>query len=295
MELQQLRYLVALAEERNFTRAAARCWISQQAFSKAIAQLERRVGVTLVERRARGCSLTPAGERVVAAARAVLLRADHVARAADEPPTDGLLRVGLLLDGLGAQTAPLLAAFRAAMPAVELAVQRIQPHELSGALAGGTVDVALIHGPVADDRLRVVPLFTEPRAAVLSRADDRADATTLAADDLLTLPARARRPGIDPIWEGFFTLTGERNGAEPERRGTPAGSLEELLWHISLDRLFLTVPRHLAGTYPGEAFGVIYVDVPDLPAVAFSVCHRRGDDRPAVRQLVALAVAATGR
>ena len=297
MNLQQLRYLVALADELNFTRAAARCWVSQQAFSKAIAELERRVGVTLVVRRPRGCSLTPAGRRTVATARQILAQTDQLAvlaQQAAEPDTGNRLRVGVLLDGLGRATMPVLAGFRAAMPSVELSVRRIQPHELTGALVDGLVDVALVHGPFADERIDSVPLFTEQRAVVVSAADPRADAAELSADDLLGLPARERRDGIDPGWEGFFTLLAERNCAPPERRGGPAGSLEELLWHISLDRLFLTVPQHLAETYPAATFGVAYVGVPDLPGVVFSVCHRRGDERAAVRRFTALAVAATG-
>lgn len=296
MDLHHLRYLVALADELNFTRAAARCWVSQQAFSKAIAQLERRLGVTLVIRRPRGCSLTPAGSRLVVAVRPLLRQADELDRldlATAVPDEGDVLRVGLLLDGLGPATPGLLAGFRAAMPSVALSVRRIQPHELTSSLIDGVVDVALIHGPFADERVETVELFGEQRAVVVSAADPRADAPELSAADLLTLPAREKRDGIDPGWEGFFTLRAERNGAPPERRGGPAGSLEELLWHISLDRLFLTVPRHLAGSYPGASFGVAYVPVPDLPDVVFSVCHRRGDQRPAVRRFRALTIAAT--
>ena len=294
MDLRQLRYLVALADELNFTRAAARCWVSQQAFSKAIAQLERRVGVALVVRRPRGCSLTPAGRRLVFAARQLLAQADRLDQVvAAEDESGDRLRVGLLLDGLGAATPSLLAGFRAAMPSVALSVRRIQPHELTTALVDGLVDVALVHGPFADDRIETVPLFSEQRAVVVSAADPRADATALTTADLLALPAREKRDGIDLGWEGFFTLLAERNGDPPERRGAPAGSLEELLWHISLDQLFLTVPQHLADSYPATTFGVTYIPVPDLPRVTFSVCHRRGDRRSAVRTFTTLAVAAT--
>lgn len=296
MNLPQLRYLVALADERNFTRAAARCWVTQQAFSKAIAQLERQLGTTLVVRRPRGCSLTPAGERLLPAARKILAQTEQLANLVAEdtaPSDDHVLRIGLLLDGLGPATSVVLYAFRAALPTVGLSVRRIQPHELTSTLLEGDVDVALLHGPFVDERIQTTQLFTERRAAVLSRADPRSDATELSSADLLTLPARERRDGIDPGWEGFFTLSAERNGDEPERRGAATSSLEELLWNISLDRLFLTVPQHLANSYPGNAFGVAYVPVPDLPPVVFSVCHRRCDLRPAVQQFVDLALTAT--
>ncbi|WP_432476121.1 LysR family transcriptional regulator [Nocardioides sp. GXQ0305] len=291
IELRELRYLVAVADEGSFTRAATRCYVSQQAVSSALAQLERRLGTALVVRRPRGCSTTPAGARLVAAARRILDAADELVDVVDPRPyADDVLHVGLLLDGLGERTWPLIQGFRAAHPEVRVAVGRIQPHEVPAALLDGAVDVALLHGPCDDERLVVTPLFSEPRLVVVSAAASPADARHLLTADVLDLPARPRRDGIDPGWEGFFTLISERNGTEPERRGEPAGSLKELLWAISLEQLFLTVPDHLATTYPGRLYGVAYVPVPDLPEVVFSAVRRRDDDRAAVRGFVDLAV-----
>ncbi|WNV77329.1 LysR family transcriptional regulator [Geodermatophilus sp. DSM 44513] len=298
MQLRELEYLVALADEGSFTRAAARCWVSQQALSRAVAALERRLGVLLVVRRARGCSLTPAGSRLVAAARPLLRDADALtglARGLAGDPTGGrLLRIGVLLDGLGARTPPVVAAFRAAWPGWRVAVRRVQPSDLPGVLLSGEVDAVLLHGPCTDPRVAVVPLFREGRAVALSAADPRADAAALSVQDLLTLPARARRAGIDPGWEGVFTLRAERGGEEPERVGEPAGSLEELLWAISVDRLFLTVPQHVATSHPGAAYGVTYVPVPDAEPVTFAVAHRRTDRRPHVGAFVQLARSVAG-
>lgn len=297
MQLRELEYLVALADEGSFTRAAARCWVSQQALSRAVAALERRLGVLLVVRRPRGCSLTPAGSRLVSAARALLRDAaalDALGRGLGVGKDDGVLRVGALLDGLGARTPPLVAAFRAAWPDLHLRVQRVQPSDLPGVLLSGEVDVVLLHGPCEDPRVTVVPLFDERRAVVVSAGDPRADAPALSVRDLVDLPARARRPGVDPAWEGVFTLRAERGGEEPERIGDPAGSLEELLWAISVDRLFLTVPEHLATSYPGTAYGVSYVPVPDAAPVVFAVAHRRGDRRAHVQGFVQLARTVAG-
>lgn len=289
IELRELRYLVALADEGSFTRAAKRMHVTQQALSTAIALLERRLATTLVVRRARGCSMTPAGSRLVAAARSVLGAADLLTTLVDAPPADdNVLRVGLLLDGLGKRTWPVVQAFRAARPTTKLSLRRVQPHEIPSALLDGDVDIVLLHGPLEDERVLVTPLFTEARLAVVSAAESRADADQLEVPDVVNLPARAKRDGIDPAWEGFFTLLRERD-EEPERRGDPAGSLEELLWAISLDRLFLTVPDHLATTYPAAHYGVKYVPVPDLPDVVFSAVSRRDDTRPSVTDFVHLA------
>jgi hypothetical protein len=121
----------------------------------------------------------------------------------------------------------------------------------------------------------VLPLFTESRIAAVSAASPLADAGVLAAADLLTRPARTRRPRVREDWEGFFTLVLERDGEQPDRYGEPAGSLEELLYSIGLDDPFLTMPAHLRRTYPGDLFGVRYLPVPDLAPVVFGVEHRR--------------------
>ncbi len=275
LELRELRYLVALADESNFTRAAARCHVTQQALSRAIALLERRLGAQLVERRARGCTLTPAGSQLAASSRALLADADALVATLRDATPPGRLRVGLMLDGLGAATAPLLREFRTAHPDVPLSVRRLGADRIVDALLDGTVDVALLHGPVDDDRIEVLPLFTEPRVAAVSAAGRLADAPALTAADLLTMPARTRRPDVRADWEGFFTLVTEREGEQPERLGDPTGSLEELLFTIGLDDLFLTMPAHLRHTYPGHLFGVQYVPVPDLAPVVFGVAHRR--------------------
>lgn len=299
VELRDLRYFAALAEELNFTRAAARCWVSQQALSQSIAALERRLGTPLVVRRPRGCSLTPAGARLAAGVNALLDQADALRDLVvdihdDQSPPD-LLRVGLLLDGLGPVTASIFGACRTAMLHVAVRTRRVQPHELPSALLSRTVDVVLQHGPSHDDRVTTIPLFTEPRVVVLSRADPLADANILHARDVLDVPARQRRPGIDPTWEGFFTLVDQRNGEQPARRGEPAKSLEELLWSISIEELFLTVPRHLARTYPDDTFGITYVPLTGLPDVQFAVAHRADDSRPHVHEFVRLVQAMAGR
>jgi hypothetical protein len=74
-------------------------------------------------------------------------------------------------------------------------------------------------------------------------------------------------------WEGFFTLVLERNGEQPDRFGDPTANLEELLYSIGIDDLFLTMPAHLAGTYPGHLFGIRYPPVPDLAPVTFGIAH----------------------
>jgi DNA-binding transcriptional LysR family regulator len=290
VELQELRYVLALAEELNFTRAAARCHVSQQALSRAIARVERRLGEPIAVRRPRGCVLTRAGERLAARARPLVAEADAMVATVREAGTGAAdqLRVGIMLDGAGAATVPMLRAFRAAFPQVAVHVRRLHADRVVDGVIDGSVDVALLHGPVDDPRVAVVPLFTEPRIAAVSLASPHADAPQLTAADLVTEPARTRRPGVRADWEGFFTLVPQRDGEQPDRFGEPTACLEELLYAIGLDQVFLTMPAHLRHTYPAVLYGVRYVPVPDLPPVTFGIAHRR-PATPVVAAFTALA------
>src|SRR6266566_4209411 len=99
MELRHLRYYVAIAEERSFTRAAERLWIAQPGLSSQIRRLESELGVKLFERHTRGVDLTAAGEAFLQRARAVLAAAE-AAQSVGQDIREG--RVGSIRLGIGA-------------------------------------------------------------------------------------------------------------------------------------------------------------------------------------------------
>lgn len=283
IELRQLRYFVAVAEELSITRAAGRLFLSQQALSAAVRQLEQRAGTELLVRGPRGLELTGPGQTLLDYARDVLHGADELEAAlrAHRDGREGVLRVGLLTDGAGPLTAPIIAAFRAARPRVEVVVRTIQPNDGVDRLLDGRIDVALLHGPQAHAGIDVVPLFTQPRVVAVAAGSPLADAPELAAAALLDQRVATRNPAVPVDWEGFFTLREER-GEEPERVGEPASSFDEVLWNIALNDVVLTLPAHLAVAHPGAGFGIRYVPVPDLAPVTYSLAVRREHHSPTV-------------
>ena len=146
MELRQLEYLVAVAEEANFTRAAERVRISQSGVSAQIRQLEHELGVELIDRSARRASLTSAGEAVLTHARAALAAAGAARQAADD--VNGLLR-GQLAVGMvtGCTVTPLfdaLAAFHQAYGGVEITLTEGSSASLTAGVRAGEIDLALV-------------------------------------------------------------------------------------------------------------------------------------------------------
>jgi DNA-binding transcriptional LysR family regulator len=162
-EIRELRYFVAVAEELSFTHAARRLHVSQPSLSAAVRQLETRVGVTLLERTTRKVDLTPAGRTLLAHAREVLEASSSLDGALRAHRGGGRLRVGIFAQGAGHLTLPILQAFEAAHPEVEIEVSEVSPVALVTGLVDGRVDVLLAPGELDDDRVDVAPLFFEPR------------------------------------------------------------------------------------------------------------------------------------
>jgi DNA-binding transcriptional LysR family regulator len=146
MELRQLRYLVALAEERNFTRAAAREHIAQPALSQQLRRLESEVGLTLVDRTTRRVAITPAGELLLVRARRVLAELDA---ARTELQSLRGVEIGHVSVGAMHTMGPIditsaLAQFHQRHPAVELTVREQSSEELADMLRNDEIDLAFL-------------------------------------------------------------------------------------------------------------------------------------------------------
>jgi LysR family transcriptional activator of glutamate synthase operon len=146
MELRQLRYLVALAEERHFTRAAAREHIAQPALSQQIRRLEQEVGLALVERTTRRVAMTEAGEVLLARARRILAEVDA---ANDELQSLSGVQTGHVIVGTIHTMGPIdlsvaLGVFHQRHPGVELTVRDQSSEELAEMLRVDELDLAFL-------------------------------------------------------------------------------------------------------------------------------------------------------
>ncbi|HEX4672905.1 MAG TPA: LysR family transcriptional regulator [Solirubrobacteraceae bacterium] len=146
MDLRQLRYLVALAEERHFTRAAAREHVAQPALSQQIRKLEEEVGVALVERTTRKVSITEAGELLVARARRILseCNAAHAELEALRGILTGHVSVGAMHTMGPVDVSLALAIFHQRHPGVELTVLEQSSEELAEMLRDDVLDLAYL-------------------------------------------------------------------------------------------------------------------------------------------------------
>lgn len=191
MELRQLEYFVAVAEERNFTRAAERVHISQSGVSAQIRRLERELGADLFDRSARVVTLTVAGEAALDHARAALAAAEAVGQAVGEVADliRGTLTVGMVV---GCTITPLfdaLAAFHRAHPGVEISLLEDNSDRLVHAVRGGTVDLALIGAAGAiPDGLDALTIISERLVAAVPTGHPLAASRRITLVDLVSHP-----------------------------------------------------------------------------------------------------------
>jgi DNA-binding transcriptional LysR family regulator len=198
MELRQLEYFVAVAEEHNFTRAAERVHISQSGISAQIRQLERELGAELFDRSARTVTLTIAGKAALEHARAALAAAGAVGQAVGEV-TDlirGRLTVGMVI---GCTLTPLfeaLAAFHEAHPGVEISLLEDSSDRLADGVRTGAVDLALIGTATATpDGLDALTIISERLIAAVPAGHPLAKQRRVTLRDLIAYPIVCMPPG----------------------------------------------------------------------------------------------------
>jgi DNA-binding transcriptional LysR family regulator len=283
----QLRCFVVLAEELNFTRAAARLFVAQQALSATLRQLEARVGVTLVERSTRHVALTGAGRMFLEEARTALAAFDRgVGRARQaaggQPDT---LRLGTLLVGAVEVSALVLDQFREDHEDVRVAVTEYRYDDPSAGLADGSVDVALLRPPLGTPGIDLLELFQEPRVLVVSSRHRLAARRRVSIDEILDEPVVVARC-TDPVWHDFWLLNAER-GHPPVSVWAEVSSAFEALEMVRSGRACTNVPLSYASQM--RSAGLRFIPISGLAQSACAVAWRRGDDNRPVTDFVASA------
>lgn len=170
MEIQQLRYLVAVAETGNFTRAAERSNVTQPSLSQQIINLEQEVGHKLFHRLGRKAVLTEAGATFLDRARRILFEVDNAGRELrDHRSLERKITVGAVQTVMPYLVVPLLARAKKELP--NLAVDAVEDFraELVRAVVDGELDLAVVPLPVDDHRLSIEPILTEPLLLVVGK------------------------------------------------------------------------------------------------------------------------------
>lgn len=249
LDLRKLRYFVAVADKLHFGRAADELHIAQPALSRQIRALEQDLGTPLLTRDSHGVELTDAGRQLLTDA-GPLLASAHAVRRRVAVAARGSRRLTVGFRA-GIAVTPAVRLFADRHPDVLVDVQRIEWDDQATMLLDGRIDVGYVRLPIDETGLRVIPLYTESRVAVLPAGHRLAGRAQITEDDLAGEPL---------VWHADTST-------QPTRRPHPnAGYLvrgvDETLEHVAAGRgiSFLARSATLFYSHPD----VSYVPVPDL-------------------------------
>ncbi|GIJ40936.1 LysR family transcriptional regulator [Micromonospora andamanensis] len=264
MELQQLRYVVAVAETRNFTRAAERCLVVQSALSHQIARLERELGARLFDRTSRRVRMTPAGEAFLPAARQCLDAAERAAAevASAVGEVRGRLTVGMIPTVAAVDIPAALDAFHKRYPHVRIRLRVGGSEQLIDQVKEGAVDIGFLG----------LPVTARPEGVVARRlAYDRLVAV-VAPDHPLAGQAEVDLARLST--EAFVDLpAGTAGRAQSDQAFAAAGVHREVAFEVStVDSMMTRLVRRQLGiallpsNYAPQLPGVVTIPVRDAPA-----------------------------
>jgi LysR family transcriptional regulator, hydrogen peroxide-inducible genes activator len=186
MTLTELKYIVAVARERHFGRAAEACFVSQPTLSVAVKKLEEELDVKLFERGANEVSVTPLGEQIVRQAQLVIEQAAALKEMAKlgKDPLSGPLRMGVIYT-IGPYLLPdLVRQAIARVPQMPLMLQENFTAKLLDMLRLGELDCAILAEPFPDTGLAMAPLYDEPFVAAVPTKHALAKRKTISAEEL---------------------------------------------------------------------------------------------------------------
>lgn len=186
MTLTELKYIIAVAAERHFGRAAARCFVSQPSLSASVKNLEQELGVQIFERGKGEVLVTEAGEQVIAQARRALEEAERVRTVARQGknPLQGALRLGVIHTVAPYLLPELVAELRRAAPEMPLDIEENLTANLDQMLKGGLIDAAVVALPYDAAGLEVAPLYDEEFRVIVPAGHRWARRKAIGADEL---------------------------------------------------------------------------------------------------------------
>ncbi|MFE1794938.1 LysR family transcriptional regulator [Streptomyces sp. NPDC059517] len=249
LDLRKLRYFVVVADRLHFGRAADELHIAQPVLSRQIRALEQDLDATLFTRDRHGVALTDAGRQLLADA-GPLLASAHAVRRRVSAAARGSRRL-MIGFRAGIPVIPAAHAFEARHPDVVVDVQRIEWDDQAPMLLDGRIDVGYVRLPIDGTGLRVIPLYAEPRVAVLPVGHRLAGKEEVTEADLAGEPL---------LWHSDPST-------QPTRRPHPnAGYLvrgvDETLEHVAAGRGISFLARSATVFYSHPE--VVYVPIPDL-------------------------------
>ena len=287
MTLTELKYIVAVAREKHFGKAAEACFVSQPTLSVAVKKLEDELELKLFERSAGEVTVTPLGDEIVRQAQSVLEQAAEIKEIAKrgKDPLGGPLKLGVIYT-IGPYLLPDLVRQNIALtPQMPLMLQENFTVRLLDMLRTGEIDCAILAEPFPDTGLAIAPLYDEPFMAALPAghalaAGDSVSSEQLKREHMLLLgTGHCFRDHVLQVCPEFARFSSNTEGI---RKSFEGSSLETIKHMVAAGMGVTLVPRLAV---PPEALGAAEPDAPGV--VRFLPIHDDGGAPPTRRVVLA--------
>ena len=248
MTLTELKYIVAVARERHFGKAADACFVSQPTLSVAVKKLEEELDVKLFERSANEVTVTPLGEEIVRQAQSVLEQAANIKDIAKrgKDPLAGALKLGVIYTIAPYLLPDLVRQVITRTPQMPLMLQENFTVKLLEMLRTGEIDCAILAEPFPDAGLALAPLYDEPFFAAVPRSHPLAQQSSVSADELKNETMLLLGNGHcfrDHVLEVCPEFARFSSNAEGIRKSFEGSSLETIKHMVAAGMGITLVPR----------------------------------------------------
>ncbi|MDE1998923.1 MAG: LysR family transcriptional regulator [Burkholderiales bacterium] len=283
MTLTELRYIVAVAREKHFGRAAEACFVSQPTLSVAVKKLEDELDVKLFERGSAEITVTPLGEDIIRQAQSVLEQAQSIKEIAKrgKDPLAGPLRLGVIYT-IGPYLLPdLVREAIAHVPQMPLMLQENFTSKLLDMLRAGELDCAIMAEPFMDAGLALAPLYEEPFMVAVPRTHhlaqrDKVSAEELKKETMLLLGAgHCFRDHVLEVCPEYARFSSDAEGI---RKSFEGSSLETIKYMVAAGMGVTVVPQLSVPPEPNPHIGYIPFEDP-VPTRRVVLAWRRSFTR----------------
>ena len=230
MTITQLQYVLAVAEHRNFTLAAEKCFVTQPTLSMQIQKIEEELGIQIFDRTKKPIQLTEIGQKIVSQAKNIVNEADRMQDIVEQQKgfIGGEFRLGIIPTVMPTLLPMFLSNFVKKYPKVRLIIEELNTDEIITRLKNGHLDAAIAATPLSDEKIKEIVLYFEPFVAYIPESHQNFAKTAIDIEDLNIDEILLLQDG-HCFRDGILNLC--RNAGKPEHSKfqIESGSFETLI------------------------------------------------------------------
>ncbi|WP_428224926.1 LysR substrate-binding domain-containing protein [Flavobacterium sp.] len=230
MTITQLQYVLAVAEHKNFTQAAEKCFVTQPTLSMQIQKIEEELDIIIFDRSKKPIQLTEVGQKIVEQAKNIVNEADRIQDIVDQQKgfIGGEFRIGIIPTIMPTLLPMFLNNFIKKYPKVKLIIEELNTSEIITKLKNGHLDAAIAATPLEEEKIKEVVLYYEPFMVYVPESHAKFDKSELEIDDLNVEEILLLQDG-HCFRDGILNLCKNRNLAKDYKFQLQSGSFETLI------------------------------------------------------------------